>query len=98
MIPVRDKIHVRPVEHIEENRNGIIIPITVKREKIECDVLAVGKRVTITSQGDKVYINPDTGVDLGNGTLIISEHEVRAIIPFNNITNDPLPDIPTELR
>lgn len=82
MTPLRNKIHIRPSTAEEKFSNGIIIPESIKREKIICDVLAVGNKVTITDAGDKVYIDPSIGIDLGDGTSIISEHEVRAIIPF----------------
>ena len=84
MKPIRNKLHVRPVEHLEKTLNGIIIPVTVKQEKIQCDVIAIGEQITITKVGDRVFIEPSTGIDIGDGTLIISEHEIRAIDPSVN--------------
>ncbi len=78
MLPQRDKLHVRPRPVKEETVNGIIILATTKQEKTICDVISVGDKVKIVKENDIVYIEPKTGFDLGDGTLIISEHEIRA--------------------
>ena len=49
-----------------------------KATKIKCEVISISDRVTIVKAGDIVYIEPGIGTDLGDGTLIISEHEIRA--------------------
>ena len=79
---LRKKIHVRPVPQQEENVNGIILLATRKQTKVLCDVLQTGSQVEITKSGDRIYIEPQTGIDLGDDTLIINEHEVRAVFPF----------------
>jgi len=79
---LRKKLHVRPVPQKEEMINRIIHLQTRKQTKILCDVLQVGATVEITKAGDRIYIEPETGVPMGDDTLIISEHEVRAVFPF----------------
>lgn len=79
---LRNKIHVRPVRQKEEFINGLIHIATRKETKVLCEVLQVGTKVEITKAGDKIYIEPNTGVSMGDDTLIISEHEVRAVFPF----------------
>ena len=90
--PLADRVLVRRLDDVEEQKiGGIIIPDTAKEKPQEAEVVAVGpgkmedgKRVTLdVKKGDKVLIGKYSGTEVkldGEEHLILREEEILAVI------------------
>ena len=89
VLPLADRVAIRPLEETEEIRGGLYIPDTAKEKPIQGEVIAVGpgrlekgQRVPMELKvGDRVVYGKYTGsqVELGDEELIlIKEADVIA--------------------
>ena len=89
VLPLADRVAIRPLEETEEIRGGLYIPDTAKEKPIQGEVIAVGpgrlekgQRVPMELKvGDRVVYGKYTGsqVELGDEEIIlIKEADVIA--------------------
>jgi chaperonin GroES len=91
IIPLADRIIVKPLEPKEVKKGGIIIPDTAKEKPQEGEVVAVGKGKTEDGKlipmevklGDKILYGKYSGTEIkinDEEYLIMREEDVLAII------------------
>jgi chaperonin GroES len=92
IIPLEDRILVKPLEAEEKSKGGIILPDTAKEKPQEGKVIAVGKgKLTEDGKliplevkvGDRVLYSKYAGTEIkidGEEHLIIRQEDVLAII------------------
>ena len=92
MIPLGDRVIVRPLDKEETKKGGIIIPDTAKERPQSGEVIAVGKgrrnnageRVELdVKKGDKIYFEKYAGVEINVGDeklLVVKEENIIAIL------------------
>ena len=90
--PLYDKVLIRRLDMSETTEGGIIIPDTAAEKPQQAEVVAVGKGRPIENgeifpldveEGDKVLFGKYSGNEVslgGEDYLIISEHEILAVI------------------
>jgi chaperonin GroES len=91
IIPLRDKVLVKPIKEEEEKVGSIIIPDTAKERPQKGEVVAVGKG-KLTSEGkeipvevkkgDKILYGKYAGTEVeidGEEYLIMNGHEIMAV-------------------
>lgn len=82
LVPLRDKILLRPIKEEEVSKGGIALPNASRKERNLGLVLAVGKEVEHVRVGDVVVFSSYAGasVEFGEETLkLISETNIHAI-------------------
>lgn len=92
LIPLHDRVIVKPSQPEEVTKGGIIIPDTAKEKPMQGEVVAVGKGKTneegklVEMQvkvGDKVLYGKYSGTEVtidGEEYLIMRENDIFAII------------------
>ncbi len=92
IVPLADRVLVKPIEEEEAKRGGIIIPDTAKEKPQEGEIVAVGEgRFSDTGEiippkvktGDKVLFSKYAGTEItveGKDYLIMRETDVLAIV------------------
>jgi chaperonin GroES len=92
LVPLEDRIVLRPLEGEEVTASGLVIPDTAKEKPQEGEVLAVGpgrlddngKRVPMeVSVGDRVLYSKYSGTEVkidGEELLVVSQRDVLAKI------------------
>jgi len=92
LVPLGDRIIVRPKTHEEKTVSGIILPDSAKEKPQEGEVLAVGegkiaddgKRLPMhVKVGDKVIYGKYSGTEIkvnNEEYLIVSEKDILAIV------------------
>ena len=92
VMPLGDRIVVKPLEAKEKTKGGIIIPDTAKEKPLEGKVVAVGKGKTTddgkvvapeVKAGDKVLYGKYSGTEIvidGDEMLIVKEEDILAIL------------------
>jgi chaperonin GroES len=93
LVPLYDRVVIRPVEEPEERTpSGIIIPDTAKEKPSEGEVIAVGEGRLLENGeikplkvkvGDKVIYSKYAGNDIvvdGEDLIILREDDILAII------------------
>lgn len=91
IIPLADRIIVKPLEPKEVKKGGIIIPDTAKEKPQEGEIVAVGKGKTEDGKlipmevklGDKILYGKYSGTEIkinDEEYLIMREEDVLAII------------------
>ena len=92
IVPLADRILVKPLEAEEKTKGGILLPETAKEKPQEGEVVAVGdgkvfengQKVALSvKKGDKVLYGKYSGTEVKvNGVehLIVREEDVLAII------------------
>lgn len=93
IIPLGDRIVIKPLEAEEKSKGGIVLPDTAKEKPQEGKVVAVGKgKVTEEGKivplevkvGDRVLYGKYSGTEIttkeGEELLILREEDVLAII------------------
>jgi len=92
IIPLEDRILVKPLEAEEKSKGGIILPDTAKEKPQEGKVIAVGKGKVNeggklipleVKEGDHVLYSKYAGTEIkidGEEHLIIRQEDVLAII------------------
>jgi chaperonin GroES len=92
ILPLQDRVLVKPLEEEEKTKGGIIIPDTAKEKPIEGKIIAVGKgRIkedgTVAplevKAGDKVLFSKYAGTEIkieGEEHLIMREDDILGII------------------
>lgn len=92
VIPLADRILVKPLEAEEKTKGGIILPDTAKEKPQEGKVIAVGKGKVLedgkvqpleVKVGDRILYSKYAGTEIkieGEEHLIIREDDVLAII------------------
>lgn len=90
IIPLGDRIVVKPLEEEEEQIGGIIIPDTAKEKPQEGKVIAVGpgklldtgeRQAPSVAVGDKVLYGKYSGTEIkydGDDLLIVREDDILA--------------------
>jgi len=88
IVPLNDRVIIKPMPVEEKTIGGIIIPDTAKEKPQKGTVMAAGKGIngepmTVT-QGDKVLYGKYSGTEIeleGEKYLFMRESEIMAIIP-----------------
>ncbi|MCM8800575.1 MAG: co-chaperone GroES [Candidatus Omnitrophica bacterium] len=92
ILPLGDRILVKPLEAEEKTKGGIILPDTAKEKPQEGKVIAVGKGRVLedgkiqpleVKVGDRILYGRYSGTEIkieGEEHLIIKEEDVLAII------------------
>jgi chaperonin GroES len=92
VIPLEDRILVKPLEAEEKSKGGIILPDTAKEKPQEGKVIAIGKgKLTEDGKllplevkvGDRILYSKYAGTEIkinGEEHLIIRQEDVLAII------------------
>ena len=92
VMPLGDRIVVKPLEAKEKTKGGIIIPDSAKEKPLEGKVVAVGKGKTTddgkvvapeVKAGDKVLYGKYSGTEIvidGDEMLIVKEEDILAIL------------------
>jgi len=93
IMPLGDRVMVKPLDLKEVKKGGIIIPDTAKEKPMEGEVIAVGKgRINETSgeriacevkKGDKVLYGKYSGTEISIDDveyLILRESDILAIL------------------
>ncbi|ASX28464.1 co-chaperone GroES [Rickettsia sp. MEAM1 (Bemisia tabaci)] len=90
--PLYDRIAIKPIEHEEKTKGGIIIPDTAKEKPMQGEVVAVGKGVRNEKGevhplelkvGDKVLYGKWAGTEIkvnGEDLIVMKESDVFGII------------------
>lgn len=90
--PLSDRILVKRLDAVEENRGGIIIPDTAKEKPQQGEVIAIGpgrmlddgKRVTLdVKKGDRVLLGKYAGTEVkidGNEYIILREDDILGVV------------------
>ncbi|WP_395476330.1 co-chaperone GroES [Rickettsia endosymbiont of Pantilius tunicatus] len=90
--PLYDRIAIKPIEHEEKTKGGIIIPDTAKEKPMQGEVVAVGKGVRNEKGevhplelkvGDKVLYGKWAGTEIkvnGKELIVMKESDVFGII------------------
>ncbi|HJD65016.1 MAG TPA: co-chaperone GroES [Rickettsia endosymbiont of Diachasma alloeum] len=90
--PLYDRIAIKPIEHEEKTKGGIIIPDTAKEKPMQGEVVAVGKGVRNEKGevhplelkvGDKVLYGKWAGTEIkvnGEELIVMKESDVFGII------------------
>ncbi|XVN40911.1 MAG: co-chaperone GroES [Rickettsia endosymbiont of Argas persicus] len=90
--PLHDRIAIKPIEHEEKTKGGIIIPDTAKEKPMQGEVVAVGKGVRNEKGevhplelkvGDKVLYGKWAGTEIkvdGKDLIVMKESDVFGII------------------
>jgi chaperonin GroES len=91
LMPLEDRVVVKPIEAEEKTKSGIVLPDTAKEKPQEGEVVAVGpgkfengKRVPMEVKvGDRVIYSKYGGTEVkmeGEEYLILSQRDVLAIV------------------
>lgn len=92
LIPLEDRIVIKPLEAEEVTASGLVIPDTAKEKPQEGEVIAVGpgrmddngKRIAVdVSEGDRVLYSKYAGTEVkidGDDLLVVSSRDVLAKI------------------
>ena len=93
IIPLGDRVVIRPLEAEDKSKGGIVLPDTAKEKPQEGKIIAVGKgRVTEEGKiippevkvGDKILYGKYSGTEIttkeGEELLILKEEDILAII------------------
>ncbi len=93
IMPLGDRVVVRPLEAEEKTKGGIVLPDTAKEKPQEGEIVAVGKGRTLENgtvrapevkTGDKVLYGKYSGNEIttkeGEELLIMREEDILAII------------------
>lgn len=92
ILPLADRVVVKPYEAAEQKRGGIIIPDTAKEKPMEGEVVEVGpgrttdegKRMPLeVKKGDRILYGKYSGTEVsveGQELLIMRESDIFAII------------------
>lgn len=92
LIPLGDKVVVKPLEADERTAGGIVLPDAAQSRPQEGRVLSVGDGCRLAngtraapqvSEGDRVVFLPYAGTQVdveGEELLILSEHDILAIV------------------
>jgi chaperonin GroES len=93
IIPLGDRVVIKPLEAEEKSKGGIVLPDTAKEKPQEGKVIAVGKgRITEEGKtiplevkvGDRVLYGKYSGTEIttkeGEELLIMREEDILAII------------------
>ncbi len=90
--PLYDRIAIKPIEHEEKTKGGIIIPDTAKEKPMQGEVVAVGKGIRNEKGevhplelkvGDKVLYGKWAGSEIkvnGEELIVMKESDVFGII------------------
>ena len=90
--PLYDRIAIKPIEHEEKTKGGIIIPDTAKEKPMQGEVVAVGRGVRNEKGevhpleikvGDKVLYGKWAGTEVkvnGEDLIVMKESDVFGII------------------
>ncbi|MCC8370952.1 MAG: co-chaperone GroES [Rickettsia endosymbiont of Stiretrus anchorago] len=90
--PLYDRIAIKPIEHEEKTKGGIIIPDTAKEKPMQGEVVAVGKGIRNEKGevhslelkvGDKVLYGKWAGTEIkvnGEDLIVMKESDVFGII------------------
>jgi chaperonin GroES len=93
VMPLADRVVVKPLEESEQMRGGLYIPDTAKEKPSQGEVVAVGPgkvsddgtRLDMDVKvGDKVLYGKYSGTDVtieGEELLILRESDILAIVP-----------------
>jgi chaperonin GroES len=92
VVPLGDRVLVKPLESVEKTKGGILLPETAKEKPQEGEVIAVGdgkmldngQKVALqVKKGDKVlygkYSGSEVNID-GAEHLIVREDDILAVI------------------
>ena len=91
VVPLADRVVIRPTEENEQMRGGLYIPDTAKEKPQQGEVLAVGpgryeegKRVPLEVKvGDKILYGKYSGTEVtidNEPVLILRENDILAVI------------------
>ncbi len=93
IVPLGDRIVIKPLEAEEKSKGGIVLPDTAKEKPQEGKVVAVGKGRTTeegkvvpleVKTGDRVLYGKYSGTEIttkeGEELLIVREEDILAII------------------
>jgi chaperonin GroES len=93
IVPLGDRIVVKPLAAESKTKGGIVLPDTAKEKPQEAEVIAVGKGKTLDNGtvaapevkvGDKVLYGKYSGNEIttkeGDELLILREEDILAII------------------
>lgn len=90
--PLHDRIVIKPIEHEEKTKGGIIIPDTAKEKPVQGEVVAVGNGIRSEKGeihplelkvGDKVLYGKWAGTEIeikGEKLIVMKESDVFGII------------------
>ena len=90
--PLADRVVVKPVDEMEVNKGGIIIPDTAKEKPMQGEIIEVGSgRITDdgskialeVSKGDRILYGKYSGTEVsfdGEEYLIMRESDIFAIV------------------
>lgn len=92
--PLYDRIAIKPIDHEEKTKGGIIIPDTAKEKPMQGEVVAVGKgfrnekgeiHPLELKVGDKVLYGKWAGTEIkvnGEELIVMKESDIFGIIVF----------------
>jgi len=92
IIPLADRVVVKPLEEVEVKRGGIIIPDTAKEKPMEGEIIEIGsgrltddgKKMPLeVKKGDRVLYGKYSGTEVsidGDEFLIMREADIFAVI------------------
>lgn len=90
--PLHDRIAIKPIEHEEKTKGGIIIPDTAKEKPMQGEIVAVGNGIRNKKGeiyplelkvGDKVLYGKWAGTEIeikGEKLIVMKESDVFGII------------------
>ncbi|HJD58233.1 MAG TPA: co-chaperone GroES [Rickettsia endosymbiont of Ceroptres masudai] len=90
--PLHDRIAIKPIEHEEKTKGGIIIPDTAKEKPMQGEIVVVGNGIRNTKGeihplalkvGDKVLYGKWAGTEIeikGEKLIVMKESDVFGII------------------
>ncbi|BBJ31976.1 10 kDa chaperonin [Rickettsia asiatica] len=90
--PLHDRIAIKPIEHAEKTKGGIIIPDTAKEKPMQGEIVAVGNGIRNKKGevhplelkvGDKVLYGKWAGTEIeikGEKLIVMKESDVFGII------------------
>ena len=93
IIPLGDRVVIKPLEAEEKTKGGIVLPDTAKEKPQEGKIIAVGKGKVLENgkieplevkEGDKVLYAKYSGTEIttkdGDEMLIMREEDILALI------------------
>ena len=78
--PIGKRVVVRPVPKETESKGGIILNQTLKKQRGEGTVLAVGKEVKKLAVGDHVLFSPLYYDEIDETHFVIEEDDIWAVV------------------
>jgi len=90
LVPLRDKVIVKPEPAEERTRSGIVLPDSAKEKPVEGTVIAIGSGVVIDGKqfpmevklGDRVIYSKYGGIEVkidNEEYVILSEKDILAV-------------------